>query len=201
MTTAVEPVGQLIREWRQRRHLSQLDLACEAEISTRHLSFIETGRSSPSRDMVLRLAEQLEVPLRSRNTLLTAAGFAPMFPERPLADPALQPARTAIDHLLAAHEPFPALAVDRHWTLVASNDASRRLMGAVDPSLLAPSANVLRISLHPLGLASRIVNFGEWRAHVLSRLRRQVDVSADPILRALADELAAYPTPPTAATD
>jgi transcriptional regulator with XRE-family HTH domain len=201
MTTAVEPVGQLIREWRQRRHLSQLDLACDAEISTRHLSFIETGRSSPSRDMVLRLAEQLDVPLRSRNTLLTAAGFAPMFPERPLADPALQPARTAIDQLLAAHEPFPALAVDRHWTLVASNEASRRLMGAVDPSLLAPSANVLRISLHPLGLASRIVNFGEWRAHVLSRLRRQVDVSADPILRALADELAAYPTPPTASAD
>ena len=121
MTTAVEPVGRLIREWRQRRHLSQLDLACDAEISTRHLSFIETGRSSPSRDMVLRLAERLEVPLRSRNSLLTAAGFAPMFPERPLADPALQPARTAIDHLLAAHEPFPALAVDRHWTLVASN--------------------------------------------------------------------------------
>ena len=201
MTTAVEPVGQLIREWRQRRHLSQLDLACDAEISTRHLSFIETGRSSPSRDMVLRLAEQLDVPLRSRNTLLTAAGFAPMFPERPLADPALQPARTAIDHLLAAHEPFPALAVDRHWTLVASNEASRRLMGAVDPSLLAPSANVLRISLHPLGLASRIVNFGEWRAHVLSRLRRQVDVSADPILRALADELAAYATPPTASAE
>ena len=198
---AVEPVGRLIREWRQRRHLSQLDLACDAEISTRHLSFIETGRSSPSRDMVLRLAERLDVPLRSRNTLLTAAGFAPMFPERPLADPALEPARLALDHLLAAHEPFPALAVDRHWTLVASNAAARQLMGAVDPTLLAPSANVLRISLHPRGLASRIVNFGEWRTHVLSRLRRQVDVSADPILRALADELAAYPTPPTAATD
>jgi transcriptional regulator with XRE-family HTH domain len=198
MPTAVESVGRLLREWRQRRHLSQLDLACDAEISTRHLSFIETGRASPSRDMVLRLAERLEVPLRARNALLTAAGFAPMFPERALADPALDPARTAIDHLLAAHEPFPALAIDRHWTLVASNGAARRLMGDVDPSLLAPAINVLRVSLHPLGLASRIVNFDQWRDHVLSRLRRQVDISADPVLRTLMDELAAYPIPPAA---
>jgi transcriptional regulator with XRE-family HTH domain len=195
MATAVEPVGRLLREWRQRRHLSQLDLACDAEISTRHLSFIETGRSSPSRDMVLRLAERLEVPLRARNTLLTAAGFAPMFRERPLGDPALEAARVAIERLLAAHEPFPALAVDRHWMLVASNGAATRLMGGIDPALLTPPINVLRVSLHPNGLAPRIVNLHDWRAHVLARLRRQIEVSADPILRALATELAAYPAP------
>jgi transcriptional regulator with XRE-family HTH domain len=195
----MEPVGRLLREWRQRRHLSQLDLACDADISTRHLSFIETGRSSPSREMLLRLAERLEVPLRARNALLTAAGFAPMFPERPLADPALDSARVAIERLLAAHEPFPALAVDRHWVLVASNTAAARLMGAADQALLTPPINVLRLSLHPSGLAQRIVNFSDWRTHVLARLRRQIDVSADAVLRELARELAAYPTPPEAA--
>ena len=203
MTIEALPVGRLLRDWRHRRHLSQLDLACDAEISTRHLSFIETGRSSPSRDMVLRLAERLDVPLRARNTLLAAAGFAPVFAERPLADPALDSARIAIDHLLAAHAPFPALAVDRHWTLVASNDAARRLMSAVDLSRFGPSVNVLRLSLHPDGLASRIVNFAQWRAHILSRLRRQVDISADPVLDALCAELTAYPIPSgtAAATD
>jgi transcriptional regulator with XRE-family HTH domain len=201
MTIEAVPVGRLLRDWRQRRHLSQLDLACDAEISTRHLSFIETGRSSPSRDMVLRLAERLEVPLRVRNTLLTAAGFAPMFAERPLADPALDSARIAIDHLLAAHEPFPAIAVDRHWTLVASNEAARRLMGAVDLSRFGAAVNVLRLSLHPDGLAPRIVNFGQWRAHILARLRRQVDISADPVLDALSRELAAYPAPHQTSVD
>ena len=201
MTIEAVPVGRLLRDWRQRRHLSQLDLAGDAEISTRHLSFIETGRSSPSRDMVLRLAERLDVPLRARNTLLAAAGFAPMFSERTLADPALESARIAIDHLLAAHEPFPALAVDRHWTLVASNEAARRLMGAVDLSRFGPAVNVLRLSLHPDGLASRIVNFGQWRAHILARLRRQVDISADPVLDALCAELAAYPPPAENATE
>jgi hypothetical protein len=147
---------------------------------------------------VLRLAERLEVPLRARNTLLTAAGFAPIFAERPLADPALEAARVAIEHLLAAHEPFPALAVDRHWTLVASNEAARRLMGSVDLTRFAPAVNALRLSLHPDGLASRIVNFSQWRGHILARLRRQVDVSADPVLDALAVELAAYPVPPQA---
>ena len=189
-------VGSLLREWRQRRHLSQLELAGDAEISTRHLSFIETGRSTPSRDMVLRLAERLDVPLRARNTLLVSAGFAPTYPERPLNDPALTAAMTAIEHLLRAHEPFPAIAIDRHWTLVASNTAARSLMTGVDPSLLGPSVNVLRMSLHPAGLASRIVNLAEWREHVMTRLRRQLDVSADPVLQELAVELAAYPVPP-----
>jgi transcriptional regulator with XRE-family HTH domain len=188
-------VGGLLREWRQRRHLSQLDLACDAEISTRHLSFIETGRATPSRDMLLRLAERLDVPLRARNTLLVSAGFAPVFPEHSLTDPVLTAAMTAIDHLLRAHSPFPAIAIDRHWTLVAANAAARALMADVDPAILSPSANVLRLSLHPAGLGRRIVNLAEWKAHVLARLRRQMDASADPVLRELATELAAYPAP------
>jgi transcriptional regulator with XRE-family HTH domain len=186
-------VGDLLREWRQRRHLSQLELAGDAEISTRHLSFIETGRATPSRDMVLRLAERLDVPLRARNALLVSAGFAPVYPERPLTDPALGAAMTAIEHLLRAHLPFPALAIDRHWHLVAANDAARGLMSVADETLMTPPVNVLRLSLHPGGLASRIVNLAEWKAHVLARLRRQIDVSGDQVLRELATELAAYP--------
>ena len=188
-------VGGLLREWRQRRHLSQLDLACDADISTRHLSFIETGRAAPSRDMVLRLADRLDVPLRARNTLLMSAGFAPVYPERPLSDPALAPALTTIEHLLRAHQPYPAIAIDRHWTLVAGNDAARGLMAGVDASLLTPAINVLRVSLHPAGLAPRIVNLAEWKDHVLARLRRQIDVSGDAVLIDLARELAGYPAP------
>ena len=192
-TTQLQPVGTLLREWRQRRRLSQLDLALEADISTRHLSFLETGRSLPSREMVLRLAEQLEVPLRGRNTLLMAAGYAPVFPERPLEDPALQGARKAVDLVLAGHEPYPALAIDRHWTLIASNNAVTPMLAGVDPSLLRPPINVLRLSLHPAGLAPRIANLGEWRAHLLARLRRQIEVSADPTLIELWRELSDYP--------
>jgi transcriptional regulator with XRE-family HTH domain len=194
-TAMAQPVGDLLREWRQRRRMSQLDLASEAEISTRHLSFLETGRAQPSRDMVLHLAEQLEVPLRERNILLVAAGFAPVFAERSLEDPVLQAARKAVDLVLAGHEPYPALAVDRHWTLVAANSAVGRLIGGVDPALLQPPVNVLRLSLHPQGLAPRIANLPEWRAHLLVRLRRQVEISADPVLAELLRELAAYPVP------
>lgn len=190
-----EPVGEQIRQWRQRRRLSQLALAGEAEISTRHLSFLETGRAQPSREMVLRLAEQLEVPLRERNVMLVAAGFAPVFPERRLDDPALAAARATIERLLAAHAPFPALAVDRHWTLVSANAAVMALIAGADPALLAPPVNVLRLSLHPAGLAPRIDNLAEWRAHLLERLRRQVELSADPVLVDLLDELAALPAP------
>jgi transcriptional regulator with XRE-family HTH domain len=193
--TMAQPVGDLLREWRQRRRLSQLDLASEAEISTRHLSFLETGRSQPSRDMVLHLAERLDVPLRERNLLLVAAGFAPVFPERPLQDPALEAARKAIDLVLAGHEPYPALAVDRHWQLVAANAAVTRLIAGADTSLLRPPVNVLRLSLHPEGLAPRIANYHEWRVHLLIRLRRQVDVTADPVLTDLLTELAAFPAP------
>jgi transcriptional regulator with XRE-family HTH domain len=190
-----QPVGNLLRKWRERRRLSQLDLACEAEISTRHLSFLETGRSLPSREMVLRLAERLDVPLRERNTLLVAAGYAPAFPERPLDDPALQSARKAVDLVLAGHEPYPALAIDRHWTLIASNKALPPLLAGVDPSLLRPPVNALRLSLHPAGLAPRIANLAEWRSHLLARLRRQIEVTADPILEELLNELCGYPAP------
>ncbi len=195
MHTATRPAGDYLREWRQRRRLSQLDLALEAEISTRHLSFMETGRSTPSREMVLRLAERLQMPLRERNALLVAAGYAPLFPERKLDDPALQAAREAMELVLAGHEPYPALAVDRHWNLVASNRALPPLLAGVDPALLAPPVNVLRLSLHPQGVAPRIANYAEWRAHLLERLRHQIEVSADPVLSDLLDELAAYPAP------
>ena len=195
MPTALA-VGDLLREWRQRRRVSQLDLAGDAEISTRHLSFIETGRSTPSREVVLRLAEQLEVPLRARNALLISAGYAPVFAERPLDDPALALARQAIERLLAAHEPFPAIAIDRHWTLVAGNRAATLLMtGVEEEEVLQPPVNVLRLSLHPRGLAPRIDNLSEWRTHVLGRLRRQVEASADPVLAALLTELSEWSYP------
>ena len=188
-------IGDHLREWRQRRRLSQLDLALEAEISTKHLSFLETGRAQPSRDMVLRLAERLDVPLRERNVLLVSAGFAPVFPQRPLADPALGPARKAIDLVLKGHEPYPAIAIDRHWTLVAHNAAVPPLFAGADAALLEPPVNVLRLSLHPKGLAPRIANLGEWRAHLLTRLRQQIDVTADGELVRLLDELSSYPAP------
>jgi len=188
-----EPVGNLLRDWRKRRHLSQLDLACEAEISTRHLSFLETGRSQPSREMLLHLAEQLEIPLRERNSLLVAAGYAPVFQERAFGDPALQAARKIVDLVLAGHEPYPALAVDRHWSLIASNRTVALFVAGVDASLLKPPVNVLRLSLHPAGLAPRIANLAEWRSHLLSRLRRQIDLSADPVLAQLFSELSGYP--------
>jgi len=189
------PVGDHLREWRQRRRLSQLDLACEADISTRHLSFLETGRSQPSREMVLHLAERLEVPLRERNMLLVAAGYAPVFPERKLDDPALGAARRAIDLVLKGHEPYPALLIDRHWTLIAANGAVAPLLAGVDAQLLESPVNVLRLSLHPDGLAPRIANLAEWRAHLFDRLRHQIDVTADPVLAELLRELRAYPAP------
>jgi transcriptional regulator with XRE-family HTH domain len=190
-----QPVGDLLREWRQRRRMSQLDLSLEADISTKHLSFLETGRSQPSREMLLLLAEQLDIPLRERNVLLVAAGFAPVFAERRLDDPALQAARKAVDLVLAGHEPYPALAVDRHWTLVAANAAVGRLIGDADPTLLRPPVNVLRLSLHPMGMAPRIANLAEWRAHLIARLHRQIEASADAILGGLMAELSAYPVP------
>ncbi|HWM90116.1 MAG TPA: helix-turn-helix transcriptional regulator [Thermoanaerobaculia bacterium] len=187
-------IGELLRHWRQHRRLSQLELACEAEISTRHLSFLETGRSRPSREMLLRLAEWLDVPLRDRNAMLLAAGYAPVFPERPLADPSMEAARRTIERVLAGHEPYPAMAVDRHWTLVMANAVVPRLLvGVEEASLLEPPVNVLRLSLHPKGLAPRIANLGQWRAHLLARLHRQIEVSGDPVLRALFEELRAYP--------
>ena len=163
MNTPIRPIGDYIREWRQRRRLSQLDLACDAEISTKHLSFLETGRSLPSRDMLLHLAERMTIPLRDRNVMLGAAGFAPTYQERSLDDPAFRLARQSIDLILSIHEPNPALAVDRHWTLAASNKAVSNLIAGVDPMLLTPPVNVVRLSLHPAGLAPRIINLVEWR--------------------------------------
>jgi transcriptional regulator with XRE-family HTH domain len=187
--------GDHLRHWRQRRRLSQLDLALEAEISTRHLSFLETGRATPSREMLLRLADRLEIPLRDRNLLLLAAGFAPLYPERGLDDPALGPVRTAIEALLRAQEPYPALAIDRHWQLVAANRLLAPLVEGVAPHLLAAPVNVLRLSLHPDGVAPRILNLGEWRHHLLDRLKRQIAVSGDAVLQDLLQELRGYPGP------
>ncbi|WP_238189913.1 helix-turn-helix domain-containing protein [Methylobacterium frigidaeris] len=198
MLSAAGPPGEILRDWRRRRHLSQLDLALEAEISQRHLSCIESGRARPSRAMLLHLAECLGIPLRERNALLLAAGYAPVFAERSLDDPALAPARQAVVRILDGHAPYPALAVDRHWRLLAANPAVAPLLDGVDPALLAPPVNVLRLSLHPGGLAPRILNLGEWRAHLLDRLRQQVAASADPVLARLSDELCAYPAPPNA---
>jgi transcriptional regulator with XRE-family HTH domain len=195
MMASVAGAGDLLRDWRRRRRLSQLALACDAEISTRHLSFLETGRARPSREMVLRLAEHLAIPLRERNALLVAAGHAPEFAERPLDDPALRSARAAVDLVLAGHEPFPALAIDRHWTLVASNRAVAPLVGDVDPSLLQPPVNVLRLGLHPSGLAPRIANLAEWRTHLLARLKQQIELTADAGLLELMRELREYPAP------
>ncbi|HEX9964093.1 MAG TPA: helix-turn-helix transcriptional regulator [Allosphingosinicella sp.] len=186
-------VGSQIRTWRTRRRLSQLDLALDAEISARHLSFIETGRSRPSRGMLLRLAERLRIPPRERNVLLVAGGFAPALPARTLDDPALAAARQAVDKVLAAYEPYPALAVDLHWNLVAANAGIAPFLADVAPHLLNPPLNVLRLSLHPEGLAPRIENLPEWRAYVFRRLEEQVDASADPVISALLEELRAYP--------
>ena len=186
------PIGDLLREWRERRRLSQLALALDAEVSTRHLSFLETGRARPSREMLLRLTERLEVPLRERNTMLLAAGFAPAFPERDLDDPALGVARAAVDRVLTGHEPFPALAIDRYWTLIAANRVVPALLTRVAPYLLQPPINVLRLSLHPDGLAARIGNLPEWRAHLLARLSRQVALTADSRLADLLQELREY---------
>src|SRR5271154_2013923 len=188
-------VGDHLREWRQRRHLSQLDLAGDAEISARHLSFVETGRAAPSRDMVLRLAERLDVPLRERNVLLVAAGFAPAFPQRSLDDPALKAARQAIDLVLKAHEPNPALAIDRHWNLVTANRMVAPLLEGVPERLLGQPFNVLRLAFHPEGLAPRTVNLAEWCAHLLERLHRQCEATADPELLKLYDDLKAYKIP------
>src|ERR1700757_1110917 len=188
-------VGEHLREWRQRRHLSQLDLAVDAEVSARHLSFVETGRSAPSREMVLKLAERLDVPLRERNVLLVAAGFAPAFPQRSLDDPALKSAREAINLVLKAHEPNPALAYDRHWNLVSANRMVAPLLEGVPQRLLGQPFNILRLAFHPEGLAPRTVNLAEWAGHLLERLHRQCEATADPELLKLYPDLKSYPIP------
>jgi transcriptional regulator with XRE-family HTH domain len=187
-------VGELIRSWRQRRRRSQLDLALDADVSARHLSFVETGRSQPSRELLLHLAEQLDVPLRERNALLLAGGYAPVYRETPLDTAAMAPVRAALDQILAGHEPFPAVIVDGRWDLVAGNRSAVAFLGElVAPSLLAPPINTLRVSLHPDGLARHLINLAEYSAHLLLRLRRQALASGDPALTALHHELREYP--------
>lgn len=187
-------VGELLRDWRRRRRLSQLDVANEAAVSARHLSFVETGRSHPSRELLLHLAEHLDVPLRDRNTLLLAAGYAPVYPARALDDAEMDPVRGALDHILAGHEPYPAVIVDRHWNLVSANAGALSLFTAgVAPHLLEPPANVYRLGLHPDGLAPRVRNMHDYSHHLLARLQRDALLSNAPELLALLEEVRAYP--------
>jgi transcriptional regulator with XRE-family HTH domain len=181
--------GDLLRAWRLRRRLSQLDLACLADVSTRHLSYVETGRSRPSRGFVLHVAEYLDVPLRGRNDLLVAAGHAPVYGERDLDAPQMAAVRQALDLVLNHQEPFPALVVDRGWDLVLANKGAGLLLEGVSERLLAGTVNVLRLSLHPDGLGARIEDLATFSGHVLARLRRQVAVTGDPVLAELYDEL------------
>jgi transcriptional regulator with XRE-family HTH domain len=186
-------IGDLLRDWRQRRHLSQLDLALEAEVSARHLSFVETGRSRPSRELVVDLAERLEVPLRERNALLLAAGYAPVYRETPLDTAKMSPVREALDRLLAGHEPFPAVVFDRYWNVVSLNRPMQALAGeGVAPQLLEPPVNAMRVTLHPEGMAPRITNFAEYSAHLLGQLRRQALLTGDPIIAELEKEIRGY---------
>jgi transcriptional regulator with XRE-family HTH domain len=192
-------IGEYLRDWRQRRHRSQLDLAVDAEISARHLSFVETGRASPSREMVMKLAERLDVPLRERNVLLVAAGYAPAFAQRSLDGPMLKSARAAIELVLKAHEPNPALAYDRHWNLVTANRMVAPLLEGIPERLLGKPVNIMRLAFHPEGLAARTVNVAEWCGHLLERLHRQCEATADPELLKLYDDLNSYRLPARAA--
>jgi transcriptional regulator with XRE-family HTH domain len=185
--------GALLREWRRRRNLSQLELALRSAVSARHLSFIETGRARPSREMVLHLAERLDLPLRERNHILLAAGFAPVFGERSLDESEMAPVREAVERFLSAHEPYPALAVDRHWDVVAANRGVAYVTQGVAAALRGPPANALRIALHPDGMAPRISNLSDWSGYVLARLRRELEATRDPDLESLYDELVAFP--------
>lgn len=188
-------VGPMVRAWRQRRHLSQLELALDAGVSARHLSFIETGRARPSPEMILRLAEQLEIPLRQRNRLMLAAGYAPAFAQRELDDPEMAPIRRTLERILAAHDPYPALVVNGEWELVASNRGMAMLLEGVSAELLEPPVNVYRVALHPEGMARSIVNLDECRRHLLDRLRRQIALSGDPALETLHAEVSSYGPP------
>jgi transcriptional regulator with XRE-family HTH domain len=197
MTTIQEPVGALLRQWREQRRRSQLDVSIAADLSARHLSFIETGRSMPSRQMIGRLCDELEVPLRDRNGLYLAAGFAPVHEERPLDH--IRFARAAVDAVLAGHEPYPAVAVDARWDLVSANRAMTRFLDAVPDALRTPRLNMLRAALHPDGLATQLRNYEQWRTHVVRRIRRQLERTAARGLTELLAEIKGYPAPAGAA--
>lgn len=194
MTQTVEHAGVLLRDWRRRRNVSQLDLAHRAGVSPRHVSFIETGRARPTSGMILRLCDQLQVPLREQNRLLLAGGHAPAHPELGLAAPPMAQVSAAIESILAAHLPYPALVIDGAWDLVAANDAVYGLLAGVAAHLLEPPVSVIRLTLDPDGLSSRIDNLSQWHAHLVHRLHREYDASGDPRLAAL---LAEYPLPPS----
>ncbi|MCT6779014.1 helix-turn-helix domain-containing protein [Streptomyces rubiginosohelvolus] len=197
MTTVLPDteVGPLLRDWREQRRISQLELALRADSSARHISFIETGRSRPSEDMVLRLAEQLDIPVRERNALLVIAGYAPRYPQTSLDDPAMASLRESLERLLAAYEPYPALVVDGTYGVVAANRGVALLLEGVPEKLLTPPLNAMRLTLHPEGLAPRILNLPEWRADLLAQMDRQIALVRSPALRELYDEVAAYPAP------
>jgi transcriptional regulator with XRE-family HTH domain len=192
--------GELLREWRQRRRRSQLELAVEAGVSARHVSFLETGRARPSREMVVHLAEHLGVPLRERNTVLMAAGFAPAYPERSMDEPEMAQVRRAVDLVLKAQEPYPAVAVDRYWNVVLTNAATGLFLEGIGAELLGPPTNAYRVGLHPDGLARRVINFDEYAHHLVARLRHDVSVSFDPGLVALLEEVERYPNVAALAT-
>jgi transcriptional regulator with XRE-family HTH domain len=196
MTTVAppgKPVGQLLRDWRERRRLSQLELSSQAEISTRHLSFVETGRSRPTPQMIVKLTEHLEVPLRERNQLLLAGGYAPIYPQHGLDAPELASVRAALRTVLTGHEPHPALVINRWWELLDANAAVPVITAGCAPHLLEPPVNVLRLSLHPDGMAARIANLAQWRAHLLEQVRRRADQTGDARLQELHAELSGYP--------
>jgi len=192
-------IGEQLREWRERRHLSQLALALQADVSARHLSFVETGRAQPGRELILRLAEELDLPQRERNALLLAAGFAPVIEARSFDDPAFEGIRAIVDLTLTRHKPFPAYLIDRHWNIVRSNAAVPALFEGVDAALVQPPINVIRLVLHPGGLAPRLLNHAAWRMHYAALLRRQIQLTADPQLAHLLREALAYPGPPASA--
>ncbi|MDX2592323.1 MULTISPECIES: helix-turn-helix domain-containing protein [Streptomyces] len=194
-------VGPLLRSWRERRRISQLELALRADSSARHISFVETGRSRPSEEMVLRLAEHLDVPVRERNALLVAAGYAPRYPETPLDDPALDALRDGVERLIQGYEPYPALVVDAGYTVVAANRGIAMLLEGVDEELLAPAPNAMRLTLHPRGLAPRIRNLREWRGHLLAQMEREIALHRSDALRSLYEEVAGYPVPEEAVDD
>jgi len=198
MLRPTRSIGRKLRSWRERRRISQLELALRSEVSARHLSFVETGRARPGRDLILRLAEELEIPLRERNTLLVAAGFAPVFRHRGFEDPSFDSVRTILDLTLETHKPFPAYVINRHWTVVASNAAVPELYEGVAPELVRQPINAIRLMLHPRGVSSRIVNIGAWWVHLLAQLRRQIDLTADPVLEQLLREILSYPRPAAA---
>ena len=186
-------IGELVKEWRTRRRVSQLDLALDVSVSARHLSFVETGRSRPSPELVLAIADRLEVPLRERNTLLLAAGYAPRYSQRSLDDPAMGPVRASVQRMLDAHDPYPGVVIDRCWNIVLANEAAATLVADLPPALLGPPINVYRVCLHPDGLASRTVNFEDWATYLLGQLRRSITLTGDEALVGLADEVRAYP--------